>query len=91
MFQWDTSRTFVMGILNVTPDSFSDGGRYLAVDAAVEHGLRLHRDGADVVDVGGESLLHRLHHSIGFQSADGRRGPRAGEVVHRGERRAVAC
>ena len=49
------SRAVVMGVLNVTPDSFSDGGRYLAVDAAVEHGLRLHRDGADVVDVGGES------------------------------------
>lgn len=44
-----------MGVLNVTPDSFSDGGRFLARDAAVEHGLRLFEDGADVVDVGGES------------------------------------
>ena len=49
------SRTVIMGVLNVTPDSFSDGGSYLGVEAAVEHGLRLHRDGADVVDVGGES------------------------------------
>ncbi|MDV3129949.1 dihydropteroate synthase [Mycobacterium sp. 21AC1] len=44
-----------MGILNVTPDSFSDGGRYLAVNDAVEHGLSMIRHGADVVDVGGES------------------------------------
>jgi dihydropteroate synthase len=44
-----------MGILNVTPDSFSDGGRYSGVDAAVAHGLALHAAGADVVDVGGES------------------------------------
>jgi dihydropteroate synthase len=45
----------VVGVLNVTPDSFSDGGRYSDLDAAVEHGLAMHRDGADVVDVGGES------------------------------------
>jgi dihydropteroate synthase len=44
-----------MGILNVTPDSFSDGGRYLAIDAAVRHGLKLAKQGADLVDVGGES------------------------------------
>jgi dihydropteroate synthase len=45
----------VMGVLNVTPDSFSDGGRYADVAAAVAHGVALHRDGADLVDVGGES------------------------------------
>lgn len=44
-----------MGILNVTADSFSDGGRYLHVDRAVAHGLRLVAEGADIVDVGGES------------------------------------
>ncbi|WP_108491542.1 dihydropteroate synthase [Promicromonospora sp. AC04] len=44
-----------MGILNVTPDSFSDGARYLARDAAVGHGLAMVRNGADLVDVGGES------------------------------------
>jgi dihydropteroate synthase len=48
-------RSLVMGVLNVTPDSFSDGGRYLASDAAIAHGLHLHRSGADLVDVGGES------------------------------------
>jgi len=45
----------VMGVLNVTPDSFSDGGRFLDPEAAIVHGLRLIEDGADVVDVGGES------------------------------------
>src|SRR3954469_15058557 len=45
----------VMGILNVTPDSFSDGGRYADVDAAIEHGIALQQAGADIVDVGGES------------------------------------
>lgn len=44
-----------MGVLNVTPDSFSDGGRWLEHAAAVEHGLALVADGADIVDVGGES------------------------------------
>ncbi|MBY4130801.1 dihydropteroate synthase [Rhodococcus fascians] len=49
------SAPVVMGVLNVTADSFSDGGRYLDVDAAVEHGMAMHRRGVDVVDVGGES------------------------------------
>ena len=48
-------RASVMGILNVTPDSFSDGGRYLEVDEAVEHALQLVAEGADIIDVGGES------------------------------------
>ena len=48
-------RCVVMGILNVTPNSFSDGGRYWDTSAAVEHGVRMFRAGADVVDVGGES------------------------------------
>lgn len=45
----------VMGILNTTPDSFSDGGKYLSCDSAVSHGLQLVRDGADILDIGGES------------------------------------
>ena len=48
-------RPLLMGIINVTPDSFSDGGQFWDADAAVEHGLRLAADGADVLDVGGES------------------------------------
>ena len=48
-------RTLVMGIVNVTPDSFSDGGMFENADAAVKHGLRLLEEGADLLDVGGES------------------------------------
>ena len=48
-------RTHIMGILNVTPDSFSDGARYLEVDKAVEHALKMAGEGADIIDVGGES------------------------------------
>ena len=48
-------RTRVMGIVNVTPDSFSDGGDHADVDAAVAHGLRLVEEGADLLDIGGES------------------------------------
>lgn len=48
-------RTLVMGVLNVTPDSFSDGGLHLDRDRAVDHALKLLDDGADIVDVGGES------------------------------------
>lgn len=51
----DLGRTVIMGVLNVTPDSFSDGGRYLDPQAAVAHGIALHLGGADLVDVGGES------------------------------------
>ena len=49
------ARTLVMGVLNVTSDSFSDGGRYLDPEAAVQHGLAMAAAGADIVDVGGES------------------------------------
>jgi dihydropteroate synthase len=45
----------VMGVLNVTPDSFSDGGIYFLKEAAVEHALKMFKDGADIVDIGGES------------------------------------
>jgi dihydropteroate synthase len=55
MFQWNTTRTLVMGILNVTPDSFSDGGRFFDVESAVEHAREMSLAGADIIDVGGES------------------------------------
>jgi dihydropteroate synthase len=48
-------RCVVMGVLNVTPDSFSDGGRYLDPGDAIAHGMAMHERGADVIDVGGES------------------------------------
>jgi len=50
-----STRTFLMGILNVTPDSFSDGGRFMDLEKAVEHARELERNGADFIDVGGES------------------------------------
>lgn len=50
-----TDRTLVMGILNVTPDSFSDGGKHATSDTAVAAGLRMYYAGADIIDVGGES------------------------------------
>lgn len=48
-------RTFIMGVLNVTPDSFSDGGKFTDVDKAVAHAVQMVKDGADIIDVGGES------------------------------------
>jgi dihydropteroate synthase len=48
-------RITVMGVLNVTPDSFSDGGRYAGVDAAIKHAVQMCSEGADLIDVGGES------------------------------------
>src|SRR3954471_15037246 len=51
----DADRTLVMGVVNVTPDSFSDGGRWFTPSAAVAHGLELLAQGADLLDVGGES------------------------------------
>lgn len=48
-------RPLIMGVVNVTPDSFSDGGRFLASDEAVAHGRRLAEQGADILDIGGES------------------------------------
>jgi dihydropteroate synthase len=48
-------RTHIMGVLNVTPDSFSDGGQYFQLEKAVQHGLQMAREGADIIDIGGES------------------------------------
>ncbi|WP_408893404.1 dihydropteroate synthase [Paenibacillus taichungensis] len=49
------THTLIMGILNVTPDSFSDGGRYTSVERAVAHAIQMMEDGADLIDIGGES------------------------------------
>ncbi|NLG10464.1 MAG: dihydropteroate synthase [Coriobacteriaceae bacterium] len=51
----DTSKVLIMGVLNVTPDSFSDGGLYAAVDVACEHARQMVAEGATIIDVGGES------------------------------------
>lgn len=55
-------RTLIMGVLNVTPDSFSDGGLWNAPEDAILHGVRMWRAGADIIDVGGESTRPRGHH-----------------------------
>ena len=54
-FQLDLSIPRVMGIVNVTPDSFSDGGKFTATNLAIEHALKLAEEGADILDIGGES------------------------------------
>jgi len=55
VFEWDATRPLIMGVLNVTPDSFSDGGKFLGVEQAVNHAREMARAGADIIDVGGES------------------------------------
>lgn len=54
-FRLSLSRPLIVGIVNVTPDSFSDGGRFASTQAAIDHALQLAQDGADILDVGGES------------------------------------
>lgn len=54
-FHFTLENPLVMGIVNVTPDSFSDGGHFIASERAIEHGLRLRDEGADILDIGGES------------------------------------
>jgi dihydropteroate synthase len=54
-YQLTLNRPYVMGIVNVTPDSFSDGGKLSSIDLAVEHALKLIAEGADILDIGGES------------------------------------
>ena len=54
--EFDTkNKTYIMGILNVTPDSFSDGGKFNNLDAALSHAEEMIQDGADIIDIGGES------------------------------------
>lgn len=64
-----TAIPLIMGIVNVTPDSFSDGGTFLQTDAAIAHGLRLLDEGADIVDIGGESTRPPgTDYGTGFQA-----------------------
>ena len=79
---FDGPGPFVMGIVNATPDSFSDGGRFLDPSAAIAHALRLAEEGADLVDVGGESTRP------GAPRVRGRRGDPARRPGHRGAARA---
>lgn len=73
--EFDTTRnTYIMGILNVTPDSFSDGGRYQDMDAALKHAEEMVRDGAHILDVGGESTRPG-HSQITEEEEIGRTAP----------------
>ena len=51
----EDKQSLIMGILNVTPDSFSDGGQYFKKNTAIEHALEMVKNGADIIDIGGES------------------------------------
>lgn len=68
-------RTLILGVLNVTPDSFSDGGKFLPQERAVAHALRLFDEGADVVDVGGESTRPGPHAPLSVQEEIDRVAP----------------
>lgn len=67
-----TGHTYIMGILNVTPDSFSDGGKFNQIDAALKHAEEMIRDGADVIDIGGESTRPWGYTKISDEEETGR-------------------
>jgi len=87
VFQWNLGtrslelgkRTLIMGIVNVTPDSFSDGGQFLDRETAVAHGERLLDEGADILDIGGEST--RPGARVDVPRADGQKNPGQKPVV----------
>src|SRR5665213_119967 len=60
-------RTQLVGVINVTPDSFSDGGKFFSADNAVEHALQLIDEGADILDLGGESTRPGKHPPVSAQ------------------------
>ena len=61
--EFDTeNKCYIMGILNVTPDSFSDGGKYNTVEAALRHAEEMINEGADIIDIGGESTRPGAHY-----------------------------
>ena len=74
---WD--RCAVMGVVNVTPDSFSDGGHWFDTTAAIKHGLELVAEGADLIDVGGESTRP----GASRDSASSTSGPRRAVAARR--------
>lgn len=84
VFQWNLGtrllelgkRTLIMGIVNITPDSFSDGGQFLDRDRAVSHAERLIDEGADIIDIGGESTRPGAHVDAGATAQPERKGLR---------------
>ena len=87
VFQWNLGsralelgkRTLIMGIVNVTPDSFSDGGQFLDRDHAVAHAERLLDEGADIIDIGGESTRPGARVDAGIPTAEPKKGVAAKE------------
>ena len=81
---WDlTQRARVVGILNVTPDSFSDGGRFLSPDSAIAHAEELAEAGADAIDVGGQSTRPGSGEPVGADAEWARIGPVLGPLAKR--------
>src|ERR1700691_6564329 len=93
VFQWNIGartlelgkRTLIMGIVNVTPDSFSDGGEFLAPAKAVERALQLMDEGADIIDIGGESTrpgaaVAAARSSSSSSSSVGKEAPQAADA-----------
>jgi len=72
-------KTMIMGILNITPDSFSDGGRYIDIEKAIEHAKEMIKQGADIIDIGGEST--RPGSTIVTAEEEIKRDPRYKKVV----------
>ena len=71
------NRTYIMGILNVTPDSFSDGGKWNTMDHALMHAEAMIKDGADILDVGGESTVRAYSGQCRRRSSTCRSGHRS--------------
>ncbi len=78
--EFDVTRTHVMGILNVTPDSFSDGGKWNHTDRALKHAEQMIAEGAEVLDIGGESTRpgYTLLSKAGIYGSGGSRRDGAG-------------
>jgi dihydropteroate synthase len=97
VFQWNLGsrslelgkRTLIMGIVNVTPDSFSDGGRFLDRDKALEHAERLLREGAGIIDIGGESTRPGARVDAGGPSLNLKTAPSAPPVSAEEELRRI--
>ena len=68
--EWDFRRPLIMGVLNATPDSFSDGGEYLEVEAAMAHARQLAAEGADLIDLGGASSHPKARHTPAQEELD---------------------
>jgi len=91
VFEWNLGRrslelgkrTLIMGVVNVTPDSFSDGGRFLDPDRAMEHAERLLEQGADIMDIGGESTRPGAHVNAVASDKDSRAAVSAEEELKR--------